>query len=74
MMSASDVAEHIKEKHLEMIMNAKQAGRQIPAVPVSADIVGQEVARTSVEASQRSMHRANKKSFVVPRMPWHKGR
>jgi hypothetical protein len=66
-------AEHIKEKHLQMIMDAQQAGRDIPAVGIDPSIVGDELARTSVEASQRTMRRAARKSFVMPRLPWLKG-
>lgn len=69
--SESQVAEHLKEKHLQLIMDAKQAGRQIKAVPVSMEVVGADMARTAVEASQRTMRKAAKKSFVIPRMPWH---
>lgn len=70
--SEGDVAEHLKEKHLQMIMDAKQAGRRIPAVPVNPNIVGIEAARTAVEASQRTMKRAERKSFLVPALPWRK--
>ena len=70
--SEGDVAEHLKEKHLQMIMDAKQAGRRIPAVPVSMEVVGEEVARTAVEASQKSMRRANKRSFLIPALPWQR--
>lgn len=66
-------AEHIKEKHLQMIMDAQQAGRQVPAVGIDPSIVGHDLARTSVEASQRTMRRAARKSFVMPRIPWLKG-
>lgn len=70
--SEGDVADHLKEKHLQMVMDAQQAGRRIPAVPVNPDIVGEELARTSVEASQRTMRRANKRSFVIPALPWQR--
>lgn len=63
-------AEHLKEKHLQMIMDAKQAGRQIPAVGINPNIVGNELARTSVEASQRTMRKAARKSFLIPALPW----
>lgn len=65
----NEAQEHIKEKHLEMVMNAKQAGRDIEAVPVYEDVVGTELARTSVEASQKTMRKANRKSFMIP-VPW----
>jgi hypothetical protein len=68
----SQVAEHLKEKHLQMIMDAQQAGRQIKAVGVNPDIVGNDVARTSVEASQRTMRKAARKSFLIPALPWLK--
>lgn len=66
----NEAAESIKEAHLRMVMNARQAGREPKAVPVDPDVVGNELARTSVEASQRTMKKAAKKSFVMPRMPW----
>ena len=72
--SENDTAEHLKEKHLQMIMDAQQAGRNIPAVPVNPDIVGEEVARTSVEASQRTMRNANKRSYLIPSLPWLRGK
>ena len=65
-------AESIKEAHLRMIKNAQQAGRQIPAVPVDPTIVGKDLARTSVEASQRTMRLAARRSFIMPAMPWHR--
>lgn len=70
--SEAQSTEHIKEKHLQMIMDAKQAGREIPAVPVSQSIVGSDLAKSSVEASQLSMRKASKKSFLVPHLPFLK--
>lgn len=70
--SESDAAEHLKEKHLQMIMDAQQHGRTIKAVPVSMSVVGEEAARTAVEASNRTMHRANKRTFSIPGLPWHR--
>jgi len=67
----NEAQEHIKEKHLEMVMNARQAGRDIEAVPVYADVVGDELARTSVEASQKTMRKAARKSFMIS-APWRK--
>jgi hypothetical protein len=63
-------AEHIKEKHLQMVMDRLQAGREVPAVAVNPEFVGEELARTSVEASQKTMKKATKRSFVVPMLPW----
>ena len=71
-MTEAECSTHLQEKHLQMVMNARQAGREIPAVPVYADVVGNDLARTAVEASERTMKRANRKSFVIPAMPWHK--
>lgn len=71
-MSESDTATHLREKHEQMIRNAQNAGREIPAVPVSKSIVGEDVARMSVEASQRSMRNAQRKSFLIPALPWHR--
>ncbi len=68
----NEAAESIKEAHLRLIKNAQQAGRQIPAVPVDPTIVGKDLARTSVEASQRTMRLAARRSFVMPAMPWHR--
>jgi hypothetical protein len=65
----NEASEHIKEKHLEMVMNARQAGRDVEAVPVYADVVGDDLARTSVEASQKTMRKANRKSFMIS-APW----
>lgn len=67
----NEAQEHIKEKHLEMVMNARQAGREPAAVPVYADVVGDELARTSVEASQKTMRKAARKSFMIS-APWRK--
>lgn len=72
--SESDAAEHIKEKHLQMVMNAQQAGRQIPAQAVHPSVVGYDLARSAVEASQRTMRRAAKRSFLIPALPWHSGK
>lgn len=72
-MSEADSAEHLREKHLQMIMDAQQHGRKIPAVPVSMSVVGEEVARKSVEASDRTMHRASTRTFLMPALPWQKG-
>lgn len=72
--SESDAAEHLREKHLQMIMDAQQAGRRIPAVPVSESLVGRDLARTAVEASQRSMRRATKRSFIIPALPWQRAK
>jgi len=68
----NEAQEHIKEKHLEMVMNARQAGREPAAVPVYADVVGDELARTSVEASQRTMKKAARKSFLIHGLPWRR--
>lgn len=73
-MSPSDCAEHLKEKHLQMVMNAKQFGRDIKAVPVSIEAVGEEVARTAVEASQRTMKRSERRSFLIPGLPWQRSK
>ena len=72
-MSESDAAESVKEAHQRMVMNAQQAGRQIPGKAVDPDLVGMDNARMAVESSQRSMRNANRKSFIVPRLPWVKG-
>lgn len=72
-LSVDETAEHLKEKHLQMIMDAQQHGRAIPAVGLDPRVLGDELARTSVEASQRTMRRANKRSFVIPKLPWLKG-
>ena len=66
----AEAAECIKEKHLQMIMDTRQAGREIPAVGIPASIVGLDHARQAAEASQRSMRRAGRKSFLVPALPW----
>lgn len=71
-MSPAEASEHIREKHLQMVMNAQQAGRQIKAEPVYASMVGDELARTAVEASQRTMRRAARKTFLIPELPWRK--
>lgn len=71
-MSESDAAAHLSEKHEQMIRNAQLAGREIPAVGVSMEVVGEDVARPAVEASQRSMRRANRKIFLIPELPWHR--
>jgi hypothetical protein len=65
-------SEHIKEKHLQMVMDRLQAGKEVPAVGIPVDVVGEEMARTSVEASQKTMKKATKRSFVVPMLPWLK--
>lgn len=70
--SEAQAIEHIREKHLQMVMDAQQAGREIPAIAVNPDVVGLDVARTAVEASQRTMRRASKRSFLVPYLPWRK--
>ena len=62
-MSQNEAIEHVNEKYLEMVMNRQQAGREIPARPVYAEVVGDDMARTSVEASQRLMHKSRKMSF-----------
>ena len=62
-MSENEAIEHVNEKYLEMVMNRQQAGREVPAKPVYADVVGDDMARTSVEASQRLMHKSRKQSF-----------
>lgn len=62
-LSESDAIEHVNEKYLEMVMNAQQAGRQIPARPVSEEVVGHDIALSSVEASQRLMQRSRSLSF-----------
>lgn len=69
-MSEADAITHIREKHEQMIRNEQAHGREIPAVPVSRSLVGDEVARKAVEASQRSMRNANRKSFLIPELPW----
>jgi hypothetical protein len=68
----NEAAESIKEAHLRMVMNSRQAGREPKAVPVYADVVGDELARTSVEASQKTMRQAARKSWVMPKAPWKK--
>lgn len=72
--SEAQAPEHLKEKHLQMVMDAQQAGRPVKAVPVSVSAVGYDLARTAVEASDRTMKRANRKSFLVPELPWLKKR
>jgi hypothetical protein len=72
-MSEADAAEHIKEKHLQMVKNRQQMGREIPAAPVFESVVGRDLARSAVEASQKTMRQAAKKSFLVPQLPWKKG-
>lgn len=71
-MTPDECAVHLSEKHEQMIRNAQAAGREIPAVPVSMSVVGEEVARMSVEASQRSMRRAQRRVFTIPALPWHR--
>ena len=73
-MSESDAAAHLSEKHEQMIRNAQAAGREIPAVGVSMSVVGEDIARPAVEASQRSMRRAHRKVFLIPALPWHRNR
>lgn len=71
-MSEADAAEHLREKHLQMVKNRQQAGRDIPAAPVYESVVGRDLARSAVEASQRTMRQAARKSFLVPHLPWKK--
>jgi hypothetical protein len=73
-MSEADAATHLAEKHEQMIRNEQAHGREIPRVPVSQSVVGEETARIAVEASQRSMHRATRKTFVVPYIPFLHGK
>lgn len=70
--SEAEAAEVIREKHLQMIMDTQQAGRQVPAVGIPASIVGLDHARQAAEASQKSMRRAARKSFLIPSLPWQK--
>ena len=69
-MTESEASAHLREKHVQMIKNAQQAGREIPAQPVDPDVVGMDLARTAVEASQRSMRQAARKTFLIPALPW----
>lgn len=71
-MTENEAVTHIQEKHLEMVMNTQQAGREVKAEPVYADVVGADLARTAVEASQKTMRRAARKSFLIPELPWRK--
>jgi len=65
-MSESDGEQMVKEAHLRMVMNAKQAGREIPAQGVSVSQVGYDTARLAVEGTQNSMRSAARRSFTMP--------
>ena len=66
----AEAAENIREKHLQMVMDLKQAGKEVPAVPISASVVGLDQARQAAEASQRSIRWSSRRSFVIPALPW----
>lgn len=67
-MSEADAIESVNEKYLEMVMNAQQAGRKIPARAVSEEVVGHDLALSSVEASQRLMHKSRSMSFTLSKV------
>lgn len=59
------------ETYVRMARAAHDAGREIPAVPVSPDA---PMARSAVEQSQRLMRQSRRRTFGVPALPWKKGK